>query len=159
MLDCLLEINPIGEEVMSVSHILGVKGRAVITAVPHEHVQDTAQKLAKNRIGALIVVDDKGGIVGIVSERDIVRALAEQGASAMKQPVSAIMSKAVKTCKPGDSETDLMTLMTTNRIRHLPVVEGGKLAGMISIGDIVKFRIEAIEREAEEMKSYISSAG
>jgi CBS domain-containing protein len=144
---------------MSVSHILGVKGRSVITATPHENVHETAQKLAKNRIGAIIVVDEKGGIAGIVSERDIVRALAEQGAVAMKQPVSAIMSKAVKTCKFGDSETELMTLMTTHRIRHLPVVEAGKLAGMISIGDIVKFRIEAIEREAEDMKSYIASAG
>jgi signal-transduction protein with cAMP-binding, CBS, and nucleotidyltransferase domain len=69
------------------------------------------------------------------------------------------MSKAVKTCKVGDSEIELMALMTTHRIRHLPVVDGGKLAGMISIGDIVKFRIEAIERESEEMKSYIASAG
>ena len=77
----------------------------------------------------------------------------------MAMPLSSIMSKTVKTCKVGDSETELMTLMTTHRIRHLPVVEGGKLAGMISIGDIVKFRIEAIEREAEEMKSYIASAG
>jgi CBS domain-containing protein len=144
---------------MSVSHILGVKGRNVITAAPDENVQDTAQKLAKNRIGAIVVVDANGGIAGIVSERDIVRSLASLGASAMTQPVSKIMSTAVKTCKFGDSETELMALMTTNRIRHLPVVDGGKLSGMISIGDIVKFRIEAIEREAEEMKSYIASAG
>ena len=87
------------------------------------------------------------------------RALAEHGAKSMAMPVSGIMSKAVKTCKVGDSETELMALMTTHRIRHLPVVDGGKLAGMISIGDIVKFRIEAIEREAEDMKSYIASAG
>jgi CBS domain-containing protein len=144
---------------MSVSHILGVKGRAVITATPHENIHTTAQKLAQNRIGAVVVVNEKGGIAGIVSERDIVRALAEHGADAMTQTVSGIMSKAVKTCKSGDSETELMALMTTHRIRHLPVVDGGQLAGMISIGDIVKFRIEAIEREAEEMKSYIASAG
>jgi len=144
---------------MSVSHILGVKGRSVITATSKETVQGTAQKLSQHRIGAVVIVDDKGGIAGIVSERDIVRALAEHGAKSMTMPVSSIMSKTVKTCKVGDSEIELMALMTTHRIRHLPVVEGGKLAGMISIGDIVKFRIEAIEREAEEMKSYIASAG
>jgi CBS domain-containing protein len=144
---------------MSVSHILGVKGRSVITATSKETVQSTAQKLSQHRIGAVVVVDDKEGIAGIVSERDIVRALAEHGAKSMAMPVSGIMSKTVRTCKVGDSETELMTLMTTHRIRHLPVVEGGKLAGMISIGDIVKFRIEAIEREAEEMKTYIASAG
>ncbi len=144
---------------MSVSHILGVKGRSVVTATAKETVHGTAQKLAQHKIGAVVVVDDKGAISGIVSERDIVRALAEQGAKALASPVSAIMSKKVKTCKAGDSETELMALMTSHRIRHLPVVEGGKLAGMISIGDIVKFRIEAIEREAEEMKSYIASAG
>ena len=144
---------------MSVSHILGVKGRSVVTANSHESVHAIATKLAQNRIGAVVVVDDNGGIAGIVSERDIVRSLADQGAAAMAQPVSSIMSKTVRTCKFGDSETELMALMTTHRIRHLPVVDGGKLAGMISIGDIVKFRIEAIEREAEEMKTYIASAG
>jgi CBS domain-containing protein len=144
---------------MSVSHILGVKGRAVITATLSENVHSTAQKLSQNRIGAVVVVDAKGAIVGIVSERDIVRALADHGAAAMTQSVSSIMSKTVKTCKFGDSEIELMALMTTHRIRHLPVVDADQLAGMISIGDIVKYRIEAIEREAEEMKSYISSAG
>lgn len=144
---------------MSVSHILGVKGRNVITGAAKETVQSIAQKLAQHRIGAVVVVDDKGSIAGIVSERDIVRALAEHGAKSMAMPVSGVMSKAVKTCKAGDSEIELMALMTTHRIRHLPVVDSGKLAGMISIGDIVKFRIEAIERESEEMKTYIASAG
>ena len=144
---------------MSVSHILGVKGRSVITGSAKETVQSIAQKLSQHRIGAVVVVDDKEAIAGIVSERDIVRALAEHGAKSMAMPVSAIMSKAVRTCKTGDNEIDLMALMTTHRIRHLPVVDSGKLAGMISIGDIVKFRIEAVEREAEEMKTYIASAG
>ena len=144
---------------MSVSQILGVKGRSIITATANETVQSIAQKLSQHRIGAVVVVDDKDAIAGIVSERDIVRALAEHGAKSMAMPVSGIMSKTVRTCKAGDGERELMALMTTHRIRHLPVVEGGKLAGMISIGDIVKFRIEAIEREAEEMKSYIASAG
>ena len=144
---------------MSVSHILGVKGRNVITGTAKETVQSIAQKLAQHRIGAVVIVDDKEMIAGIVSERDIVRALAEHGAKSMAMPVSGLMSKAVKTCKAGDSEIELMALMTTHRIRHLPVVDSGKLAGMISIGDIVKFRIEAVEREAEEMKTYIASAG
>ncbi len=144
---------------MPVSQILGVKGRDVVTASPHESLHQAAQKLAKHRIGAVVILDAKGGIAGIISERDIVRALAEHGAQALSQPVSAIMSKTVRTCKDGDSEAELMALMTTYRIRHLPVVEDGKLAGMISIGDIVKFRIESVEREAEEMKTYISSAG
>ena len=144
---------------MSVSQILGVKGRSIITATAKETVQSIAQKLSQHRIGAVVVVDDKDAIAGIVSERDIVRALAEHGAKSMAMPVSGIMSKTVRTCKAGDGERELMALMTMHRIRHLPVVEGGKLAGMISIGDIVKFRIEAIEREAEEMKSYIASAG
>lgn len=144
---------------MAVSHILGVKGRAVITAGPKETIENTTHKLSEHRIGAVVVVDEKGSIAGIVSERDIVRAVSKHGAAAMAMPVSSVMSKIVKTCKVGDSERELMTLMTENRIRHLPVVDGGKLVGMISIGDVVKFRIEAIEREAEEMKSYIASAG
>lgn len=144
---------------MSVSHILGVKGRSVIAGTAKETIQSIAQKLSQHRIGAVVIVDEKEMIAGIVSERDIVRALAEHGAKSMTMPVSGVMSKAVKTCKAGDSEIELMALMTTHRIRHLPVVDGGKLAGMISIGDIVKFRIEAVEREAEEMKSYIASAG
>jgi CBS domain-containing protein len=144
---------------MAVSHILGTKGRTVVTAMPHSTVHEVAQKLATNRIGAVVIVDDAQGLAGIVSERDIVRALADEGAAAMSKPVSGIMSRSVRTCKAGDSERELMTLMTAHRIRHLPVVDGGKLAGMISIGDVVKFRIEAIEREAEEMKSYIATAG
>jgi CBS domain-containing protein len=93
---------------MSVSHILGVKGRSVITAASKDTVQSTAQKLSQNRIGAVVIVDDKGAITGIVSERDIVRALAEHGAKSMTMPVSGIMSKTVKTCKVGDSEIELM---------------------------------------------------
>ncbi len=144
---------------MSVSHILGDKGRSVVTASANDTIHAIARQLAQHRIGAVVIVDDKGAISGIVSERDVVQVLAEMGAPALAKPVSAIMSKTVRTCRFGDSETELMALMTTHRIRHLPVVEAGQLAGMISIGDIVKYRIEAIEREAEEMKSYIASAG
>lgn len=144
---------------MAVSHILGGKSRVLITAKPGDSVHDVARKLAGNRIGAIVVVDDNGAMQGIVSERDIVRLMAEKGGTALESKVGDLMTKQVRTCKVGDSESELMTLMTQHRIRHLPVVEAGKPIGMVSIGDVVKYRIEAIEREAEDMKSYIATAG
>ena len=143
---------------MSVSHILKSKGRDVITVAPTASVAAVAEILAKRRIGAVVVSSDGAKIQGIVSERDVVRCLAENGAASLAMPVDGIMSRAVKTCEDGDSEIEIMALMTENRIRHLPVVAAGKLAGMISIGDVVKSRIEAIEREAENMKAYIAGA-
>jgi CBS domain-containing protein len=144
---------------MSVSHILHTKGRNVVTAAPNDTVRSVAKSLAEKRIGAIIITNEANAIQGIVSERDIVRCIATDGLDALNLPVSKIMTKKVKTCADEDSEIELMALMTENRIRHLPVVNHGKLGGMISIGDVVKFRIEAIEREAAEMKAYISSAG
>jgi CBS domain-containing protein len=144
---------------MSVAHILKKKGSAVVTVEPSQTLHDIARILAKHRIGAVIVVDEAGGIAGIMSERDVVRALANEGAPALERPARAFMTTKVRTCNPRDTEAGLMGLMTEHRIRHLPVVEDGKLAGMISIGDVVKLRIEMIEREAAEMKSYIASAG
>lgn len=144
---------------MTVAQILTRKGSAVITVTPSETLHGVVDLLAKNRIGAVVVLDGKGGLVGIVSERDVVRALSQHGGGAMGKSVADIMTKKVRTCSPQDTEGELMGLMTEHRIRHLPVTEGGKLAGMISIGDVVKLRIESIEREAEEMKSYIASAG
>jgi len=144
---------------MSVAQILSSKGRAVHTAVAADKLEAIAKTLADKRIGSVVITDAKGGIVGIVSERDIVRALARNGVGALNLPASTVMSSDVRTCDPSDSEAELMAVMTQLRIRHLPVVENGRLAGMISIGDVVKFRIEAIEREAEEMKTYIATAG
>jgi CBS domain-containing protein len=144
---------------MAVSHILSGKGRNVITAMPSDTIESVAKKLAENKIGAIVVVEGNSKIAGIVSERDIVRHIAAEGSSALSKPVSKAMTANVKTCREGDSEKDLMTLMTKHRIRHLPVVKGEQLVGMISIGDVVKFRIDSIEREAEEMKNYIASAG
>lgn len=144
---------------MAVAQILKVKGRSVITATPDDSVHSAAKTLAEKRIGAVVVIHKQGGIAGIVSERDIVKALAQKGAAALDLKLQAIMTSKVTTCSPEDSEAELMSLMTVNRIRHLPVVEGGKLAGMVSIGDVVKFRMEAIEHEAEEMKLYIAQAG
>jgi CBS domain-containing protein len=144
---------------MAVASILATKGTTVVTAAAGDSVMDIALKLAEHRIGAIVICDAAGTINGIVSERDIVRAIAREGGAALQKPASAVMTANVRTCKPGDSEADLMTLMTTHRIRHLPVANKGKLAGMISIGDVVKYRIEAIELEAEHMKTYIATAG
>lgn len=144
---------------MTVAHILKSKGNTVITVTSATTLKEVADTLAHHRIGAVVVSDGKGGIAGIVSERDVVRALAAHGAQVTGKKASEIMTARVHTCTPRDSETDLMALMTQQRIRHVPVIEDGKLAGMISIGDVVKNRIESIEREAEHMKTYIASAG
>ena len=144
---------------MSVSHILKSKGGDVITAKSTVLVADVARILSEKRIGAVVITGPGGNIEGIVSERDIVRHVGKDGASALALPISTIMTRNVRTCQEGDGEAALMSLMTTHRIRHLPVVAGQKLIGMISIGDVVKHRIEAIEREAEDMKAYIASAG
>ncbi len=144
---------------MSVAQILSTKGRAVHTAMASDKLETIAKGLADKRIGSVVITDAKGEIAGIVSERDVVRALARNGAGALDLAASVVMTSDVRTCGLADSEVELMAVMTAHRIRHLPVVEGGRLAGMISIGDVVKFRIEAIEREAEDMKSYIATAG
>jgi CBS domain-containing protein len=144
---------------MTVSHILKVKGRDVVTAVSTAKVSDVARTLSEKRIGAVVITGAGGKIEGIVSERDVVRHIGKDGAKALDLQVSAIMTRNVRTARDGDSESELMALMTEHRIRHLPVVNDGKLAGMISIGDVVKHRIEAIEREADEMKAYIATAG
>jgi CBS domain-containing protein len=143
---------------MAVSHILGVKGRNVFTVRPTDTVEAVAKILGEKRIGAVVVTDLAGHISGIVSERDVVRHIATDGPGVLNKPTSSIMTSNVLTCQDGDSEQELMALMTSKRIRHLPVVKDGKLNGMISIGDVVKFRIEAIEREAEDMKAYIAGA-
>jgi CBS domain-containing protein len=143
---------------MSVSTILGGKGRAVITVGPKDKVEVVVKLLSEKKIGAVVVVSPAGQIMGIVSERDVVRHLASDGAGVMAMAVEAVMTKNVRTAREQDTEADLMTLMTEHRIRHLPVVTNGKLVGMISIGDVVKHRIAMIEREAEHIKAYISGA-
>jgi signal-transduction protein with cAMP-binding, CBS, and nucleotidyltransferase domain len=144
---------------MTVSHILSAKGRDVVTAKSDDTIRSVAQTLANRRIGAVIILNDAGRIEGIISERDVVRCIAADGAGALDFKVSKVMTSKVKTCTEADSEAELMVMMTENRIRHLPVVSHGKLAGMISIGDVVKYRIQAIEHEAEDLKAYIATAG
>ena len=142
---------------MNVLNILKVKGREVVTLSAADRLSEAVRKLARHRIGSLVVVDSQGRVVGIVSERDVVRVIAEAGNKALDMPVEAVMSSPVKTARESQSIDDLMAQMTEFRVRHLPVVEQGKLVGMVSIGDVVKYRIEEIEFEAAAMRRYISA--
>lgn len=144
---------------MAVAHILRQKGSTVYSVTPGDSVQTIVDVLAKQRIGAVLVMDRDGHLAGIVSERDVVRAMAGDAAAVAGKSASDIMTARVRTCSPSDTEAELMTLMTEHRVRHLPVLSNGKIAGMISIGDVVKLRMEMMELEAEQMKTYIASAG
>jgi CBS domain-containing protein len=143
---------------MIVDRILSLKGREVVTIDPGRTLAEAAKILSERRIGALLVSDGRQPVSGIVSERDIVRALAERGAQALDEPVSRFMTAKVVTCTGQTSVNDLMELMTQQKFRHVPVVEGGSLAGIISIGDVVKVRVEEIEAEAQAIRDYIATA-
>ena len=142
---------------MKVRDIIAHKGSAVVTVRPDTTVATTVHRLMLERIGALIVSDDGARVLGIVSERDIVRVVAERGAEALAPDltVEEIMTRHVLTCGLEDTVKDLMTTMTQRRIRHLPVVESGKLVGIVSIGDVVKNRVEEVELEANVLREYI----
>ena len=142
---------------MTVATILAGKGRNVVTASAATRVAEAVTMLTEHKIGALVVSEGAQRISGIISERDIVQALARGGAAILDGPVSAIMTRDVVTCGDGDSINQVMTEMTRGRFRHLPVVSGGRLAGIVSIGDVVKARIGEVEREAEEMRAYIAA--
>ncbi|MCJ8309063.1 MAG: CBS domain-containing protein [Hyphomicrobiales bacterium] len=141
---------------MSVSEILSGKGGNVITVTPETRLVDVAKTLAKHRIGAL-VAKDGDAVCGIVSERDIVRHIASDGADALHHTVADCMTKSVVSCTRSDTIDTVMEKMTAGRFRHLPVIEYGDLLGIISIGDVVKRKIEMAERDAEELKRYIAS--
>jgi CBS domain-containing protein len=143
---------------MTVAAILAGKGRDVVTTTAAAGVTEAVDMLTRHKIGALVVVDEAQRIVGIVSERDIVWAMARSGADVLASPVGRVMTRTVLTCTERDTINDVMTRMTHSRSRHLPVVADGRLAGIISIGDVVKARIEQVEREAEEMRAYIATA-
>ena len=142
---------------MSVARILQSKGSDVISVAPSAAILEVADVLAANKIGAVLVMDAGDKLVGIISERDIVRALAQKGGEVAGSKVSDFMTRELITCAPEATIDQIMSLMTQGRVRHLPVLDKGKLCGMISIGDIVKRRIADVEFEAEEMKRYISS--
>lgn len=141
---------------MIVNSLLRHKGREVVSLKHTDTVRSAAKLLAENRIGACLVLSDDGGIEGVLSERDIVR-LIGTGNGDLDQPVGRIMTRNVITCTPDDSIESIMSLMTENRIRHLPVMEGSDLAGIISIGDVVRHRLSEMESESQAMREYIAS--
>jgi CBS domain-containing protein len=142
---------------MHVAAILNDKGRAVETVRPETKLVDVARKLAAKRIGAIVVTDRHGELAGIVSERDIIHALATEGAGSLDWPVATVMTRDVLTCTDADTIDKLMGVMTARRFRHLPVVNDGALAGIVSIGDVVKHHIAEVEMEASAMRDYIAT--
>lgn len=143
---------------MSVERILAGKGRDVISIDPQSTLAEAARMLNHHRIGAIVVIDASEALVGILSERDVVRAVAEGGAEALRQPVSSRMTGTVVTCRPDAGIDELMTLMTERKFRHVPIVEGGRLRGIVSIGDIVKHRLAEMETEHRALRDYIATA-
>jgi CBS domain-containing protein len=142
---------------MLVSHILREKGRDILAIAPEATLAEAACVLTRNRVGALIVRNAKGALAGILSERDIVRAIAEEGASALGLTVGERMTHEVATCEETDTIAEIMETMTRCRFRHMPVVQLGHVAGIISIGDVVKIRIAETLREAQALKEYIAA--
>ena len=141
---------------MDVESVLGSKGSKVVTAGPDTPVGDIAKILTDAKIGAVVISTDKNRIDGILSERDIVGAVAAHGDAALAMPASALMTREVVTCTPNDLLADLMATMTSKRIRHLPVLAEGALVGIISIGDVVMNRVQEIESEAEALRTYVT---
>jgi CBS domain-containing protein len=142
---------------MQIEQILRHKGTKIISVSPTSLLSDAAEVLEKHRIGAVLVCDQAGAVIGILSERDIVRGLAQFGCDCLSGPVESLMTADVLTCEPSDTIDQVMALMTEKRIRHLPVMSNGKLTGVISIGDVVKTRIEEVEYEADAMRQYIAT--
>lgn len=141
---------------MQVAKILEHKGSDVVTVPPNATISDAIEVLRDHGIGALVVSSNGSSVEGIVSERDFVHGLADRGASLLSAPVSDVMTSDVLTCSRTDTSRDLLGHMTDRRIRHVPVVEGGILCGMVSIGDAVKSRLDEVMHEAESLREYIS---
>jgi CBS domain-containing protein len=143
---------------MTVKAILEEKGHDVFTLGPNEKLAEAVRIMVDHRIGALVITNGDHKIVGILSERDIVRTLAREGAAALDQAVRIAMTPKVNICNEHHTVNEVMEIMTKGRFRHLPVEKNGLLDGIVSIGDVVKRRIEEVEREAEEIRAYIATA-
>ena len=143
---------------MRINDLLRVKGTRVVTVTPDTNVRQLLQVLAEHGIGAVVVSVDGKSVDGIVSERDVVRALALRGAAVMSEPVTEIYTEQVRTVTPDTSLDDVMRLMTEHRMRHAPVVVDGALGGLVSIGDVVKNRMDELETERTALSDYISTA-
>lgn len=143
---------------MTVRSILDSKGYHVESVDPSTKLSVAIKTMADKRIGAVIVLNESGGIAGILSERDVVRVLAEHGEAWLAQPVKKVMTNKVVTCTPSATVSWVMEQMTSGKFRHVPVLNDDRLVGIISIGDVVKFRLSEIERESEALREYIKSA-
>jgi CBS domain-containing protein len=143
---------------MTVKAILASKGTAVITIEPTARLRDAAKLLSEHRIGAALVLGADNRIVGIVSERDIVRALADLGGTALDEHVGLVMTRKVATCNQAETVRSIMERMTAGRFRHVPVVESSRLIGIVSIGDVVKHRLGQLEQESTALHEYIQTA-
>lgn len=138
--------------------VASIMGRSVVTIEPNRSLSDAAELLSERRIGAALVTSVEGKVAGIISERDIVRAIARNGPAALSSPVSSTMTRDVITCAPGTLITQVMAMMTQGKFRHVPVVENDRLVGIVSIGDVVKRRLADFEAEGAAMRDYIASA-
>jgi CBS domain-containing protein len=145
------------EETMNVATILNQKGRDVATASAEASLMDIVGDLAQHKVGAMVIVDAGKRVAGIISERDIVRAISTDGAAVLSRSAADFMTHGVVTCTEDDTVAELMERMTEGRFRHIPVVVDGELAGIVSIGDVVKARVSEAEQEAEAMRSYIAT--
>ena len=143
---------------MIVKAILSEKGSEVITIAPTAKLSAAVQMLATHKIGALVVTGADRRVIGIVSERDIVQELAAHGAASLDLPLTEVMTRKVMTCSTSDTISSLMERMTEGKVRHLPVVEQGRLCGIVSIGDVVKQRLQEMEREQSALRDYIQTA-
>jgi CBS domain-containing protein len=143
---------------MTVERILAEKGREVVTTQPHRTLREVIELLAAKGVGAVVVADASMSVLGILSERDVVRVIARNGAAALDDPVSRHMTPKVVTVTRDDTIDHLMQTMTQGRFRHLPVIEDGRLIGIVSIGDVVKRHVDALDTERQALKEYIATA-
>jgi CBS domain-containing protein len=141
----------------NVSAVLKHKGRFVVTVAPQQTVASVVKVLTENQIGAAPVINEQGQLIGIISERDIIRAMSVHADAVLTLPAEHLMTRDVRTCSSEDQLVEIMQVMTLQRIRHLPVVQNGALQGIVSIGDVVKQRLEEVESEAEDLRRYIRS--
>ncbi|MCG5242964.1 CBS domain-containing protein [Azospirillum doebereinerae] len=144
---------------MHVAAVLKRKGNRIVAAAQADTVSAIAQLLTEHRIGAVLVLEEDGSPVGILSERDIVRAIARDGAAALSRPAAELMTRELITGQPTDTVADLMAVMTDRRIRHIPILEDGRIVGVISIGDVVKARIDDAELEVESLRGFVAGIG
>jgi CBS domain-containing protein len=142
---------------MTVRSILDTKGHQILSVDPDVKLSAAIKTLGERKIGAVLVMS-QGGVEGILSERDIVRVLGERGAAVLEEPVSAVMTRKVVSCRQSDTVAAIMEMMTLGKFRHLPVIEDGRVVGLISIGDIVKWRVREFELEQEALRDYIKTA-